>query len=91
MGLLELAVAPGVLGILGDPEEKMDDIDGYPWPGMQARSVDTDGNEVEPDTEGRLQVSVPFLILGYAERLEMTKENLDGPWFHSGNPVRLRL
>ena len=31
------------LGIPGDPEEKVVETDGYPWPGMQIRTVDFDG------------------------------------------------
>lgn len=73
------------LGIPGDPEEKVIDTDGYPWPGMHIRTVDSDGHEVAPGAEGRLQVYGPTLFVGYAERLEMTRKSFDGPWFETGD------
>ena len=66
------------LGIPGDPEEKIVDTDGYPWPGMQIRVVDDEGAELPAGTEGRLQVQGPFLFVGYAERLEMTRDAVRG-------------
>jgi cyclohexanecarboxylate-CoA ligase len=77
------------LGIPGDPEEKVIDTDGYPWPGMHIRTVDSDGHEVAPGTEGRLQVYGPTLFVGYAERLEMTRKSFDGPWFETGDLARI--
>jgi cyclohexanecarboxylate-CoA ligase len=73
------------LGIPGDPEEKIVETDGYPWPGMHVRAVDFDGHEVAPGEEGRLQVHGPTLFVGYAERLEMTRASFDGPWFDTGD------
>jgi len=73
------------LGIPGDPDEKIIDTDGYPWPGMRIRVVDSDGAVLPPGTEGRLQVSGPFLFVGYADRLEMTKSCFDGEWFDTGD------
>ena len=73
------------LGIPGDPDEKLIDTDGFPWPGMSVRVVDFDDNPLPAGTEGRLQVSGPFLFVGYAERLEMSRECFDGDWFDSGD------
>jgi cyclohexanecarboxylate-CoA ligase len=73
------------LGVPGDPEEKIVETDGYPWPGMHVRTVDFDGNEVARGQEGRLQVHGPTLFVGYAERLEMTRASFDGPWFDTGD------
>jgi cyclohexanecarboxylate-CoA ligase len=73
------------LGIPGDPEEKIVETDGYPWPGMHVRAVDFDGNEVAPGEEGRLQVHGPTLFVGYAERLDMTRASFDGAWFDTGD------
>lgn len=73
------------LGIPGDPDEKVIDTDGYPWPGMRIRVVDFGGAPVPPGTEGRLQVTGPFLFVGYAERLEMTRAQFDGEWFDTGD------
>jgi cyclohexanecarboxylate-CoA ligase len=77
------------LGIPGDPDEKIIDTDGYPWPGMALRVVDEAGTELPPGTEGRLQVTGPFLFVGYAERLEMTRESFDGDWFDTGDLARI--
>jgi cyclohexanecarboxylate-CoA ligase len=73
------------LGIPGDPEEKIVERDGYPWPGMEIRVVDFDGTLRKPGEEGRLQVRGPFLFVGYAERLEMTRASFDGDWFETGD------
>ena len=73
------------LGIPGDPDEKLIDTDGYPWPGMRIRVVDDSGAELPPGTAGRVQVAGPFLFVGYAERLEMTRALFDGEWFDTGD------
>ena len=73
------------LGIPGDPEEKLVERDGYPWPGMEIRVVDPAGAVLPAGAEGRLQVRGPFLFVGYAERLEMTRESFDGDWFDTGD------
>jgi len=77
------------LGIPGDPEEKVVDRDGYPLPGMQIRVVDSGGAAVPAGTDGRLQVTGPFLFAGYARRLEMTRELFDGKWFGTGDIARI--
>ena len=73
------------LGIPGDPEEKLIDTDGFPFPGMRVRVVDDSGTELPPGTDGRLQMTGPFLFVGYAERLEMTRALFDGEWFDTGD------
>ncbi|MCU1620500.1 MAG: AMP-dependent synthetase and ligase [Modestobacter sp.] len=73
------------LGVPGDPEEKLVERDGYPWPGMEIRVVGFAGEPLEPGQEGRLQVRGPFLFVGYAERLEMTRASFDGDWFETGD------
>jgi len=77
------------LGIPGDPDEKLIDADGFPWPGMRIRVVDAEGAELPAGTEGRLQVTGPFLFVGYAHRLEMTRELFDGEWFDTGDVARI--
>jgi cyclohexanecarboxylate-CoA ligase len=93
------------LGIPGDPDEKIIDTDGYPWPGMRVRVLDpaspgsTDPGSADPGSadpglantelpagqEGRLQVTGPFLFVGYAERLAMTRASFEGDWFDTGD------
>ncbi|MFF3571815.1 AMP-binding protein [Nocardia jiangxiensis] len=73
------------LGVPGDPDEKIIDTDGYPWPGMRIRILGPDGSEVPPGAEGRLQVAGPFLFVGYADREQLTRECFDGDWFDTGD------
>jgi cyclohexanecarboxylate-CoA ligase len=81
------------LGIPGDPEEKIVETDGYPWPGMEVRVVDEAGVVVPPGAEGALQVRGPFLFVGYAERLDLTRELFvpaeGGDWFDTGDLAHL--
>ncbi len=73
------------LGIPGDPEEKIVERDGYPWPGMRIRVVDDAGQPLPPGQEGALQVTGPFLFVGYWERPELTRAGFDGEWFGTGD------
>ncbi|MDN5794900.1 MAG: AMP-binding protein [Intrasporangium sp.] len=73
------------LGIPGDPEEKVVETDGYPWPGMQIRTVDAVGAAVPAGEEGRIQVQGPFLFVGYAHRMKLTQDSFDGDWFDTGD------
>ncbi|MET8800244.1 AMP-binding protein [Nocardia sp. NPDC004568] len=40
------------LGVPGDPDEKVIDTDGYPWPGMEIRTVDLEGAPVSAARAG---------------------------------------
>lgn len=73
------------LGIPGDPEDKIVETDGYPWPGMEVRTVDAIGVPVSAGTEGRVQVRGPFLFVGYAHRMKLTQDSFDGDWFDTGD------
>ena len=73
------------LGIPGDPEEKIVERDGYPWPGMRIRVVDDQGLPLPAGQEGQLQVTGPFLFVGYLQRPEMTRRGFDGEWFDTGD------
>lgn len=73
------------LGIPGDPEEKIVETDGYPWPGMEVRTEDAVDQPVPPGTEGRLQVRGPFLFVGYAHRMKLTQDSFHGGWFDTGD------
>lgn len=77
------------LGIPGDPEGKVIDTDGAPFPGMDIRVVDFDGAPLPAGEEGALQVRGPFLFVGYAERLKMTRKlfrpDPGGEWFDTGD------
>ncbi len=73
------------LGIPGDPPELIADRDGFPWPGMELRIVDLDGRVLPPGEPGRLQVRGPFLFVGYARRLQMTRELISDGFFDTGD------
>jgi cyclohexanecarboxylate-CoA ligase len=79
------------IGIPGDPEDKIIETDGYPWPGMEIRVVDALGVERAAGEEGALQVRGPFVFVGYAERLDLTREQMHkadddrGEWFDTGD------
>ncbi|MCF8610536.1 AMP-binding protein [Gordonia sp. HY285] len=73
------------LGIPDDPDDKVINTDGYPWPGMEIRTVDLDGAPTLPDVEGRLQVRGPSLFVGYLHRIAKTLEEFDGSWFDTGD------
>ncbi|HEX7739717.1 MAG TPA: AMP-binding protein [Marmoricola sp.] len=80
------------IGIPGDPEDKIIETDGYPWPGMEIRVLDpASGAERPAGEEGALQVRGPFLFVGYAERLDMTRAQMvaapdnGGDWFDTGD------
>lgn len=82
------------IGIPGDPEDKIIETDGYPWPGMEIRVVDPlTGADRPAGEEGALQVRGPFLFVGYAERLDLTREQMRAPapgddrgeWFDTGD------
>nr|WP_211177065.1 AMP-binding protein [Pseudonocardia acidicola] len=73
------------LGKPDDPEAKITNTDGCPWPGMQIRVVDWEGAELPAGTEGRLQVKGQTLFVGYANGIEMTRASFDGDWFDTGD------
>jgi cyclohexanecarboxylate-CoA ligase len=73
------------LGIPGDPDEKLVDTDGHPFPGMRIRVVDDLGAPLPAGREGRVQVTGPSVFVGYAQRLEMTRALYDGEWFDTGD------
>jgi cyclohexanecarboxylate-CoA ligase len=77
------------LGIPGDPEDKIVERDGYPFPGMEIRVVDGDGTPLPAGAEGRLQVRGPFLFAGYWRRPELTAASFHGDWFDTGDVAEI--
>ncbi|MBD0021383.1 AMP-binding protein [Gordonia pseudamarae] len=73
------------LGVPGDPVEKIVGTDGCPWPGMEIRTVDADGEAGAPGTEGRLQVRGPSLFVGYLNRPDETRAAFSQDWFDTGD------
>ncbi|MHB8334975.1 MAG: AMP-binding protein [Acidimicrobiales bacterium] len=77
------------LGIPGDQIDKITKTDGYPWPGMEIRVVDETGELLAPGQDGRLQVRGPSLFVGYAEQLDLTREQFTDDWFDTGDLARI--
>lgn len=73
------------LGVPGSPIDKIVGTDGFPWPGMEIRTVDADGAAVPAGQQGRLQVRGPSLFLGYLHRLDEARACFDGDWFDTGD------
>ncbi|WP_413111344.1 long-chain-fatty-acid--CoA ligase FadD [Thaumasiovibrio sp. DFM-14] len=62
---------------------------GVPVPSTEVRIVDDEGNVVDGDKEGELQVRGPQVMKGYWQRPEATKEILtDDGWVATGDIVR---
>jgi len=73
------------LGIPGDPEAKIVETDGHPWPGMRIRVVGPDGQPRAATEEGALQVEGPFVTVGYAHRPQLTEQAFHDGWFDTGD------
>ena len=87
MGQTENALV--TLGIPGDPLDKITKTDGFPWSGMHIRVVDLAGAPLESGQEGRLHVRGPSLFVGYAKRLDATREQFHDGWFDTGDLARI--
>lgn len=68
-----------------DPDDKVVSTDGRALGSMQVRVVDFDGNECQPGQEGRVQVTGPFLFVGYLGDLERTRQDFEGEWLDTGD------
>ncbi len=70
---------------LDDSEEKLTNTDGVPFPGMELKVVDFNGEICEPHQEGDLLSRGPAQFVGYLKRMEETlAEHRDG-WFFTGD------
>jgi len=75
---------------LADPEAKVFGTDGVPWPGMELRVVDLDGEDAPTGAEGDLLVRGPAQFVGYFKRPGFTADAhaADG-WFKTGDRATL--
>jgi fatty-acyl-CoA synthase len=73
------------------PEEHRDrpDSAGRPVLFVEARVVDTEGNDVAPGESGEIVYRSPQLCDGYWDDPSATEEAFAGGWFHSGDLVRV--
>ncbi|MCC6319803.1 MAG: AMP-binding protein [Gemmatimonadaceae bacterium] len=58
---------------------------GFPFPGVSARIVDTEGRDVPADTPGQLLVRGPSVCAGYWRRPDADAQAFAGGWFHTGD------
>ncbi|MFH0069457.1 AMP-binding protein [Peribacillus sp. NPDC056705] len=70
---------------LEDPEEKLTNTDGIPFPGMELKVVDFEGEVCAPNIEGSLLVRGPALFVGYFKRIEDTLAVYSDGWFITGD------
>ncbi|MGE7760215.1 AMP-binding protein [Peribacillus sp. NPDC097895] len=68
-----------------DPEEKLIETDGIPFPGMELKVVDSKGGICEPHEEGDLLARGPSLFVGYLKRLQETLSEFHEGWFMTGD------
>ncbi|OJJ48220.1 hypothetical protein ASPZODRAFT_165133 [Penicilliopsis zonata CBS 506.65] len=61
-------------------------------PGVEARLVDPEGNEITTlDTPGELIVRSPSVTLGYLHNEKATRETFDKDWMRTGDEIAIRL
>ncbi|MET1178687.1 AMP-binding protein [Peribacillus simplex] len=70
---------------LEDPEEKLTNTDGIPFPGMELKVVDFEGEVCAPNIEGSLLVRGPALFVGYFKRIDDTLAEFSDGWFITGD------
>src|SRR5829696_155238 len=69
---------------LTDREPKPGSI-GVPIGGTEFRLVDDDGGEVAAGEPGEIAIRGPFVMSGYWERDDATRETVRDGWFHTGD------
>ncbi len=67
-----------------DRERKPGSI-GVPVGGTEIRLLDDDDNVVPPGEPGELSMRGPFVMKGYWDRKDATREVMRGGWFHTGD------
>ncbi|MEY9866993.1 cyclohexanecarboxylate-CoA ligase [Peribacillus sp. B2I2] len=70
---------------LEDLEEKLTNTDGIPFPGMELKVVDLEGELCAPNIEGSLLVRGPALFVGYFKRIDDTLAEYSDGWFITGD------
>ena len=82
-GMTEWGIA--ISGAPGLPRERVEATDGVPIEGCEARVMDTQDEQAEPEQEGELQIRGAGLFVGYYERPEVTEEEIVEGWFKTGD------
>jgi long-chain acyl-CoA synthetase len=71
-----------------DRERKPGSI-GVPVGGTEMKVVDDDGNEVPQGEPGEIVMRGPFVMKGYWNRDDATRDVMRGGWFHTGDIARV--
>ena len=69
----------------GDSEEKVTSTDGRALGSMKVRVVDPLGEPVAAGVEGKIQVTGPFLFVGYLDEPQQTADAFAGEWLDTGD------
>ncbi|UJL45489.1 AMP-binding protein [Virgibacillus sp. NKC19-16] len=70
---------------LDDPEDKLTETDGCPFPGMEVKVVDPNGEDCPPNKEGSLLTKGPAQFVGYLKRMDITQAEHVNGWFITGD------
>ncbi len=80
-GLTETTVSVSI----NRPEKRKVGSIGRPYPGVEVKLVDEDGNEVPQGEVGEIAVKAPNVMLGYLNKPKATAEAIRDGWFHTGD------
>ena len=58
---------------------------GKPWPGLEVRCVNSEGEAVPPGEVGEIVIRSRVVMKGYWNREEATAEAVQDGWFHTGD------
>lgn len=58
---------------------------GKPFPQVELRAVDTDGNDLPPGKVGEILVRSPLVMRGYHNLAEASAAAFDGEWYRTGD------
>jgi acyl-CoA synthetase (AMP-forming)/AMP-acid ligase II len=58
---------------------------GIPWPGIDIKLVDGDGQEVKRGEVGEIVIRAPVVMKGYWNKPEATAETIRNGWLHTGD------
>jgi long-chain acyl-CoA synthetase len=63
-------------------------LHGRPFPLVELRVTDPEGNDVPPDEVGEMVVRGPMVMNGYHDRPAINAEKFRGGWYHTGDLAR---
>ncbi|NWG54148.1 MAG: long-chain-fatty-acid--CoA ligase [Hydrogenophilaceae bacterium] len=58
---------------------------GIPWPGVDVKVVDANGNECKTGEVGEIVIKAPIVMKGYWKRPDATAEAVKDGWMHTGD------